>query len=195
MFRAVFLDRDGTINVEKNYVHRVEDFEFIDGAIEGIALLNQHGFKVVVVSNQSGIARGFYTPNDVHVLHDHIQRELRKHDALIDAFYYCPHHPEAAIDMYRLNCDCRKPNPGMVLRAEKKLDLDLKSSYIVGDLVADIELGLRLGIYAVLVKTGHGEDALKTLQDTNRPPDAVADHLLGAVRHIVRRTSSRSSNI
>ncbi len=195
MFRAVFLDRDGTINVEKNYVHRVEDFEFIDGAIEGIALLNQHGFKVVVVSNQSGIARGFYTPNDVHVLHDHIQRELRKHDALIDAFYYCPHHPEAAIDMYRLNCDCRKPNPGMVLRAEKKLDLDLKSSYIVGDLVADIELGLRLGIYAVLVKTGHGEDALKTLQDTNQPPDAVADNLLGAVRHIVRRTSSRLSNI
>ncbi|MBL7960382.1 HAD family hydrolase, partial [bacterium] len=129
--RAVFIDRDGTLNVEKDYVYKIEDFEFIPGAKEAIRLLNEHHFKVIVISNQSGIARGYYTPNDVHLLHDYIQRELRKEKAQIDAFFYCPHHPDGTVDEFRKLCDCRKPSPGMILQAEQKLNIDLQSSYVI----------------------------------------------------------------
>jgi D-glycero-D-manno-heptose 1,7-bisphosphate phosphatase len=188
LFRAVFLDRDGTINVEKNYVHKIDDFEFIEGSAEAIRLFNEHEFKVVVVSNQSGIARGLYTRNDVHILHDYIQRELGKINAHIDAFFYCPHHADATVKEYRVDCDCRKPRPGMLRRAEKKLDLDLKSSYIIGDLTADMEMGRQNGLYSILVKTGHGMDTLDHLNKQGLMPDAVADNLLDAVQKIYQQT-------
>lgn len=185
MHPAVFLDRDGTINVEKNYVHRFEDFEFIEGSIEAIRMLRDSGFKVVVVTNQSGIGRGYYTSNDVQLLHDRIQRELRKEGTMIDAFFFCPHHPDAPIAEYRLDCECRKPKPGMVFQAEKKLDLDLKRSYIVGDSAADMEMGKQTGLYSILVRTGHGAESLETLKGHGIRPDEVVENLFLAARQIL----------
>jgi D-glycero-D-manno-heptose 1,7-bisphosphate phosphatase len=118
--RAVFLDRDGTINEEKDYLHRVEDFEFIPGTAEAIRRLKEAGFLVIVVTNQSGVARGYYTLDDVAFLHDHMQRELETFGASVDGIYVCPHHPVEGVGEYRRECDCRKGRPGMLLRGSMK---------------------------------------------------------------------------
>lgn len=154
--RAVFLDRDGTINVEKDYLYRIEDFEFIPGAPEAIKRLKDAGFLVIVVTNQSGVARGYYTLEDVNRLHDHIQNELEKIGTSIDAFYVCPHHPTEGIGDYSRECDCRKGNPGMLLQAAKDFDIDLARSIMVGDKLADVEAGRRSGCVPYLVLTGYG---------------------------------------
>ncbi|MBL7996625.1 D-glycero-beta-D-manno-heptose 1,7-bisphosphate 7-phosphatase [bacterium] len=185
---AVFIDRDGTLNVEKDYVHKIEDFEFIPGAKEAIRLLNDNQIKVIVISNQSGIARGYYTPNDVHLLHDYIQRELRKEKAQIDAFFYCPHHPDGTVDEFRKICDCRKPAPGMLLQAEQKLNIDLQSSYVIGDNLSDIKLQEEVPVKTILVRTGHGNKALEELQKKKIRPDRIEENLLDAVNHIIRTT-------
>lgn len=157
--RAVFLDRDGTINVEKHYLHKVEDFEFIPGASEAIKRLKEAGFVVVVVSNQAGVARGFFDEQAVELLHRHMQAELAKIGTSIDAFYFCPHHPEEGLGRYKVACDCRKGEPGMLLQAAEDLGIDLHRSFMVGDKVADIEAGRRAGCESVLVLTGYGVDA------------------------------------
>ncbi len=155
--RAVFLDRDGTINVEKNYLHKIEDFEFILGAPEAIKQFKDAGFLVIVVSNQAGIARGYFDEDDVEKLHDYIQRRLIDYDTSIDAFYFCPHHPVEGLGAYKVDCDCRKGNPGMLLQASKEHNVDLKRSFMVGDKLADIEAGERAGCQPILVMTGYGE--------------------------------------
>lgn len=154
--RAVFLDRDGTINVEKEYLHRIEDFEFIPGAPQAIALLKQAGFLVFVTTNQSGVARGYFDLRDVDLLHQHIQRELREYSATIDGFYLCPHHPSEGVGIYRRECSCRKGAPGMLLRAAQEHALDLNASYMVGDKSSDIEAGEAAGCKCILVLTGYG---------------------------------------
>jgi D-glycero-D-manno-heptose 1,7-bisphosphate phosphatase len=155
--RAVFLDRDGTINVEKNYLHRIADFEFIPGAPEAIKKLKAAGFLVIVVSNQSGIARGYFDEDAVNLLHEHIQDELKGYDTVIDAFYFCPHHPEEGLGVYKGACECRKGAPGMLLKAASEHDINLKNSFMVGDKLADIEAGKRAGCQSLLVLTGYGE--------------------------------------
>ncbi len=155
--RAVFLDRDGTINVEKEYLYKVEDFEFIPGAPEAIKSLKDAGFLVIVVSNQSGIGRGYFDEQAVEVLHRHIQEELSGHGTSIDAFYFCPHHPEKGGGDYKIVCDCRKGGPGMLLQAADEYNIDLGNSYMVGDKLADIEAGQRAGCTPVLVLTGYGD--------------------------------------
>lgn len=154
--RAVFLDRDGTINIEKNYLHKIEDFEFISGAPEAIKKLKDAGFLVIVVSNQSGIARGYFDEQAVMMLHQHIQTLLKSYGTVIDAFYFCPHHPEEGLGDYKVDCDCRKGNPGMLLQAAKEYDIDLQNSFMVGDKLADIEVGERVGCKSLLVLTGYG---------------------------------------
>lgn len=154
--RAVFLDRDGTINVEKDYLHRIEDFEFIDGAPEAIRRLRQAGYLVVVVTNQSGVARGYFSLEEVDALHRHLQRELAASGTAVDAFYTCPHHPTAGQGELRQACDCRKGEPGMLLQAAAELDIDLTASFMVGDKRADIEAGRRAGCSPLLVLTGYG---------------------------------------
>ena len=155
--RAVFLDRDGTINVEKNYLHKIEDFEFIPGAPEAIKKLKDAGFLVIVVSNQSGIARGYFDEEAVRKLHQHIQDELSVIGTSIDAFYFCPHHQVEGLGDYKVDCDCRKGNPGMLLHAAQEHDIDLMQSFMVGDKLADIEAGARAGCKSILVLTGYGE--------------------------------------
>jgi D-glycero-D-manno-heptose 1,7-bisphosphate phosphatase len=155
--RAVFLDRDGTINVEKDFLHKIEEFEFIPGTPVAIKKLKDAGFLVIVVSNQSGIARGFFDEAAVEKLHQHIQAELAAYDTSIDAFYFCPHHPDEGLGPYKVQCDCRKGNPGMLLQAARELGVDLQRSFMVGDKLADIEAGQKAGCHSLLVLTGYGE--------------------------------------
>ncbi len=153
---AIFLDRDGTINVEKEYLHRVEDFAFIPGAPEAIRRLKEAGFLIVVVTNQSGVARGYFPVSAVEKLHRHLQDELAQYGTAVDAFYLCPHHPREGVGEYRIDCACRKGHPGMLLQAAADLAIDLKNSWMVGDKAADIEAGERAGCTPLLVLTGYG---------------------------------------
>jgi D-glycero-D-manno-heptose 1,7-bisphosphate phosphatase len=190
--RAVFLDRDGTINVEKDYLYRVEDFEFIAGAPEAIRRLKNAGFLVVVVTNQSGVARGYYSLEDVEVLHRHIQKELARLGTALDGFYVCPHHPTEGVGEFRRECDCRKGKPGLLLKAAAEHNIDLSRSFMVGDKAADIEAGEQAGCVSLLVLTGYGADEAYKV-----PPDRArrfadlaeaADFILSAEQvHVGKR--------
>lgn len=153
--RAVFLDRDGTVNVEKDYLYRIEEFSFETGVPQAIRRLKEAGWLVVVVTNQSGVARGYYAEEDVQRLHRHIENELAAYGASVDGWYYCPHHP-AGEPPYDVACDCRKPLPGMLVGAARELDIDLAASWMVGDKLADVEAGLAAGCKVALLRTGYG---------------------------------------
>ena len=155
MKRAVFLDRDGTINIEKEYLYQIQDFEFVPGAPEAIRILNQAGLLVVVVTNQSGVARGYYREDDVEILHRHINAELKKIGAHVDAWFYCPHHPSGR-GSYALPCRCRKPLPGMLSEAAARHGIDLDNSIMIGDKRADMEAGRAAGCRTILVRSGYG---------------------------------------
>lgn len=185
--RAVFLDRDGTINVEKDYLHKTEDFEFIPGAPEAIKRLKDAGFLVIVVSNQSGIGRGYFDEHAVDKLHRYIQSALVERNTVIDAFYFCPHHPEKGLGDYKVVCDCRKGEPGMLLQAAREHNVDLQKSFMIGDKRADIEAGQRAGCQTLLVMTGYGERAasgpemssVKKCLDLGCAANYILDPLLG----------------
>lgn len=164
MSKIVFLDRDGTINVEKNYVHRIEDFQFIEGSIQGIKLLNDNGYKVFVISNQAGIARGYYSEADVDILHRYVNDELFKQGAHIDGFFYCPHHPEHGVGIYKTECQCRKPRIGMFEQATKELDVDKNVSWMIGDNISDIQAGKNYGVRTILVATGYGKETIDRIK-------------------------------
>lgn len=144
--RALFLDRDGVINVEKNYVYRIEDFEFIDGIFELCAHAQNRGFKLIVITNQAGIGRGYYTEADFQHLTDWMLDAFRERGIAIDRVYHCPFHPTAGIGEYRRESFDRKPNPGMILQAWKDLDLDLSQCVLIGDKDSDIEAGRAAGV-------------------------------------------------
>lgn len=141
MNKAIFLDRDGTLNVEKNYLYKIEDFEFIPGIPEAIKRWNELGYKVIVITNQAGVARGYYKEEDVQVLHQYINERLEKINAHIDAFYYCPHHPVHGTGKYKVDCNCRKPKTGMLEQAILDFNIDVGKSYLFGDHDSDIEAG------------------------------------------------------
>ena len=180
MKRAVFIDRDGTINVEKEYLYLPDEFDFIPGAVDAIRKLNQAGFLVVVVTNQSGVARGYYTEEDVLQLHRHVAALLDSEGARVDAWYYCPHHPSGR-GSYSLPCRCRKPGPGMLQEASRRHDIDLENSIMIGDKLVDVEAGLAAGCRSLLVRTGYG-----AREERNLPAgtEVFAD-LSAAVEHIV----------
>lgn len=170
--RAAFIDRDGVINKEHGYVHRVEDFHLLPGVVEGLRALQQGGYALVVVTNQAGIARGLYTEADYARLTRHMTDTLAAHGVALTAVYHCPHHPTAGVGALRTDCDCRKPAPGMLQRAAREHGLDLAASVLVGDKGSDIEAGRRAGVAAcVLVRSGHAIDAA----DTERADACVAD--------------------
>lgn len=155
MNRAAFFDRDGTINVNIGHLHRVEDLAFIPGRPELIRRYNEAGFLVIVVTNQAGIAKGYYTVEDIYLLHREMNRRLREQwGAHIDAFYFCPHHPD-----YSGPCRCRKPEPGMIEQAIRDFDIDVALSILYGDKVWDIQAGERCGIQSVLLPEAEGESA------------------------------------
>lgn len=151
--RCIFLDRDGVLNVERGYVHRIEDFEFVARAPEAIARLNKAGWTVVVITNQSGIGRGLYTEADYKKLTAHIQNSLAQFGGHLDAVYHCPHTPDWNSPY---GCSCRKPLPGLIFQAKEQLRLDLCDSVLVGDKISDIEAGRAAGISTCfLVESGH----------------------------------------
>ncbi len=178
--RAVFLDRDGTINEEVHYLHLPEDLRWIPGAPEAIARLNAAGLLVVVVTNQAGVARGMYGEEDVLHLHRHMQRELRTFGARIDAFYYSPYHPEGTVGRYRRHSDLRKPGAGMIRSALADLAIEAEASYLIGDRKSDIYAGRAAGLTTVLVRTGYGaaEEAGAGADFVENDLGAAADRVL-----------------
>lgn len=143
---AVFLDRDGVINVDSGYVGDCDSFVFLPGVIEAMRTLCESRYALVVVTNQSGIGRGFYTEEDFHILTERMCKELRQHGVSIAGVYFCPHLPEATLAHYRKTCDCRKPQPGLIYRAAEELDIDLSRSAMVGDKDSDMQAALAAGI-------------------------------------------------
>lgn len=147
---AAFLDRDGVLNVDREYVHRTDQLEWIDGVPEAIRLLNDAGYLVIVVTNQSGVARGYYDEVAVGALHRHMRDVLAAKGARIDAFYYCPHHPDGKVTAYRMRCDCRKPGTGMFEQAARDWDIDRARSFMIGDKDIDIAAATAFGIRSAL---------------------------------------------
>lgn len=178
---AVFLDRDGTINLDKGYFYRPEEFEFEQGSIEAIRMLNQAGYRVFVISNQAGIALGHFSEEQVDKLHTWLIGELANHGASIDGFYYCPHHAKLGIGHYKMSCECRKPSPGLLLKAAKEWDIDLEQSYMIGDHNSDIEAGHAAGVKSIFVRTGHGDHEEEFVD----PKVLRADNLYEAVRKYI----------
>ncbi len=185
MKKAVFLDRDGTINEEVNYLHTLDDLRIIDGVCRGIKRLNDAGFLVVVVTNQSGVARGLFDEEFLDALHREMSNQLDRCGARIDAFYYCPHHPSEGKGIYRADCTCRKPLPGLIERACVDLSIDINRSFVVGDSQRDMKLAWKAGARSVLVLTGYGRVSLHGFPSIERQRiDYVAADLRDAAKWI-----------
>ena len=185
---AVFLDRDGTITREVDYLRDVKQLRLLPRAAAAIRELNEAGYAVVIVSNQSGIARGLLTEDDLARIHAVMLARLARHGARLDAIYYCPHLPDATVAAYRKRCACRKPAPGMLRRAARELDLDLARSYVIGDRARDLEPGRQLGCATVLVRTGYGAQEAEAWRGPWRP-DHTAATLAAAVTWVLGRTT------
>ena len=202
---AVFLDRDGTINEEVGYMDRLDKLKLIPVAAEAIRLINASGMKAVVVTNQSGVARGLFDESFVDTVHIRLREMLRMEGAFLDGIYFCPHHPTEGRERYLMTCDCRKPAPGLLLQAAADLHLEPVRSYMVGDTLKDIEAGARAGARGVLVRTGYGSESADTLRlnetsgrkipgEREHPrtepvlfqPVHIAEDILAAVKWIVR---------
>lgn len=171
MNKAVFLDRDGVINEDPGYVHKIDDFKFINNAIEGLKLLKD--FKLILITNQSGVGRGYYTKRDFLKFNSHLINELLKNKIKIEKTYYCLHHPDES-------CNCRKPSIKHIEEAKKEFNIDLGQSYVVGDHLHDIEMGKKAGCKTVFVLTGHGKKHKETIK-----ADFIAQDLYGAAQWII----------
>jgi D-glycero-D-manno-heptose 1,7-bisphosphate phosphatase len=184
--RAIFLDRDGTLNVEDGHITSPERFRLYSFAAEAVRLINQSGWKAIVLTNQSGIARDYFTEATLAEIHELMRESLRLQGARLDAIYYCAHHPDYGSSRYRLVCDCRKPKPGLAETAARDFNLDLNRCYVIGDRYRDIEAGHAAGARGVMVMTGYGHEEYETDRDRwPRQPDHVAEDLLDAVKWIL----------
>jgi len=185
---AIFLDRDGTICEEVGYVNHLSRSRLLPNSLEAIGLINQAGLLAVVTTNQSGVARGYFSQDLVEAVHAKLQASVTGAGARLDAIYYCPHHPTEGTPPWRAVCECRKPEPGMILRATREHGIDLSRSFVVGDSVADIEAGASAGVPGILVKTGYGRGLLEHQRHRFKTePVHTADDLLEAVRFILSR--------
>ena len=169
--KAILLDRDGTINVEKDYLYRIEDFEFIPGVIDALRILQEAEFKLIIITNQSGIARGYYSLQDYERLNAWMMGELKKHRINITAAYFCPHHPEATIIQYRVRCSCRKPNLGLFEQAVRDYDLDLNQCFAVGDELRDCSICESTGCHGFLIAD-------------NEKPEIIQQAKAGEIRNV-----------
>jgi len=186
--RAIIMDRDGTVCDEVGYVNHVERIRLLPRSAAAIRRANEAGYQTVVVTNQAGVARGYFDEGLVDEVHERVRHLLAEQGARLDGIYYCPHHPEVGAAGYRLACDCRKPKPGMLLRARDDMGIDLASSYMIGDSVRDVEAGQRAGCTTILVRTGYGRGELE--HQPHRftvAPAHVADDLLEAVEWILAK--------
>jgi D-glycero-D-manno-heptose 1,7-bisphosphate phosphatase len=185
--RAIFMDRDGTLSHEVGYVNHLSRFRLYPWAVEAVKLINRSGYLAVVATNQAGVARGYFPESLVGEVHASLVSTMERGGARLDAIYYCPHHPSTGEPPYRQDCDCRKPRPGLLRRAEADLGIDLGGSWVVGDRPGDLELAWSVGARGALVKSGYGIGTLAhDAPRFKRQPDLIADHLLDAVLAIVQ---------
>ena len=183
---AVFIDRDGTLNEEVGYLNHPERLRLIAGSAEAVRTLNASRLRAVVATNQTGIARGYLSEALLQAIHEELARQLKIEGAYLDGLYVCAHHPTEGEPPYRAVCDCRKPKPGLLLRAASDLGLDLSRSFVVGDKIGDVELAHRVGAKGILVLTGYGlgeRDFRRHLWPVT--PDHIAEDLLHAVQWIL----------
>ncbi len=178
---AVFLDRDGTINVEAGYIRELENLALMPGAGAAIRRLNMRGVPVILATNQSGPARGYYPESWVHALHERLVSLLAADGAHLDDLFYCPHLPDGTVPEYAQACSCRKPEPGMLEEAATKHGIDLARSYMIGDKATDVEVGQRVGARTVLLRSGYGEQVLDGSYQWTVQADHVADTLVEAI--------------
>ncbi|HEX9252728.1 MAG TPA: HAD family hydrolase, partial [Ignavibacteriaceae bacterium] len=183
MSKAVFLDRDGTLNLDPGYLGNPKDLKlFSDTGNVLAALKNNYHFKLIVISNQSGVARGLITEEDVISVNEELNRRLLEFNVQIDAFYYCPFHPDFSNEE---DCFCRKPSPKMIFDSAKDFNIDLAKSYLIGDSVSDIKAGISADLKTILVKTGYGAESISILQKENNFPNFVAENLTEACNFII----------
>jgi D-glycero-D-manno-heptose 1,7-bisphosphate phosphatase len=190
---AVFIDRDGTINEERGYINHISRFILLPGAGKAMSLLNGNDYIVVVTSNQSGVARGYFPIELVEETNDVMKRELAKDNAHVDGIYFCPHHPHAVLPEYRMKCSCRKPGTDLIEKARSEFDIDMARSYVIGDRWFDIEFAHNADLPGILVLTGYGKGDLEYIVP-HKPikPAFVAEDLLGAVKWILRQEGAFS---
>jgi D-glycero-D-manno-heptose 1,7-bisphosphate phosphatase len=191
MKRAVFIDRDGTISEEVGYINHPSRFRVFPYTAAAIKHLNDHGWLAIVVTNQAGVARGYFNEAMIETVHAEMNREIEQQGARLDAVYYCAHHPSVGDPPYRFDCDCRKPKPGLIRRAVEDFDIDLSASWMVGDRYSDIELAKNAGVHSMLVLSGYGLGEWEHQRQTwKEQPEEVADDLLAAVKIIVGKSNS-----
>jgi D-glycero-D-manno-heptose 1,7-bisphosphate phosphatase len=191
--RAVFMDRDGTISEEVGYVNHPARYRVFPYAGEAVRLLNGAGLLAILVTNQAGVARGYFTEEMIGAVHGVLEEELRREHAHLDAIYYCAHHPSVGQPPYRCDCDCRKPRPGLILRAAQEFDIDLGRSWMIGDRYSDVELAHNAGVRAALVLSGYGQGEWEYQRESwKSEPDLVAQDLLEAVQLIIKASETSS---
>jgi D-glycero-D-manno-heptose 1,7-bisphosphate phosphatase len=188
--RAVFLDRDGTLIEEVGYLDRIDRLRLFPATVDALRTLQRAGLRLIIATNQSGIAQGLFTESFVQELHDHLTSLLAQGGVRLDGIYMCPHHPEAKLAAYRATCECRKPLPGLVRQAAREQEIDLTRSYMIGDRWRDLLAGQATGTAGVLVRTGYGET------EARRPPagaraDVVVDNLAAAASWILLQERAR----
>jgi D-glycero-D-manno-heptose 1,7-bisphosphate phosphatase len=185
MEKAIFLDRDGTINEEMGYINHPSRLVIFPFVAESIRLIREAGYKAVVITNQAGIARGYFKESVLQEVHARMNRILKEQGAELDGLYFCPHHPTEGAAPYRMDCNCRKPKPGMVLQAQKDLNINLEESWMIGDRYKDIVFAQKLGLQSAMVKTGYGLGEYTYQRDNwEHDPQIMAENLLEAVRQI-----------
>jgi D-glycero-D-manno-heptose 1,7-bisphosphate phosphatase len=192
--RAVFLDRDGTINEDVGYPRRYSQIKIYPQSFRAVSRFNQAGLMTIVITNQSGIGRGLLTEEALKEIHRKMLASFAEKKARLDAFYYCPHYDLSSVPRYRDLCSCRKPNPGLALRAATDFDIDLPHSYMVGDKVEDILFGRNIQATPVLVLTGSGQESLAKLKDLGFEPAHVAEDILQAAEWIIAREKTTASS-
>jgi len=185
--RGVFLDRDGTINEEIDFLRTPDELRLIPGAGAAIRSLNERHLVTCVISNQSGVARGFLTEADLLPIHERLEQELGRDNARLDRIYYCPHHPTEGRPPYNIACECRKPKTGMLRKGAEEFGLDLKRSFVVGDRIVDVQAGQAVGATTILVLTGYGKTAAEECSTEGVRPDRTATSIVEAVDFILNR--------
>lgn len=190
---AVFIDRDGTINEQMGYINHISRFVLLPGSAEAIRLFNENGYLVVVVSNQSGVGRGYFPLELVNEVHDRMKTLLAGEGARVDGIFFCPHYPGGKLPEYSVSCECRKPGTGLIKMACESFDIDLPNSYVIGDRSTDVELARNAGARGILVKTGYGRGDLEyVFPGLPFRPLHTADDLLEAARWIVEGTRHKA---
>ncbi len=186
MGKTVFLDRDGTIIEEMGYINHFSRIRPLPKAVEAIKMFKKAGFKVIVVTNQSGVAKGYFSEQELINMNNYMVDQFAKQGAQIDALYYCPHHPQAVVPQYRLDCDCRKPGTGMILKAKQEHGVDLQRSWIIGDRESDIKLAETLNIHNAFVLTGYGVGEYVRFKGALKSnPEIICNDLLQAAQVII----------